>query len=91
MKISTSFNDLYTQKNITIFSIVALFTLISFGVSNAHAEESRAYKIAGDVTPVLTFRDGVETHEFPVFAMGENLVDNNGMIVAELLIIKLKH
>ncbi len=64
-------------KNITIFSIVALFTLISFGVSNAHAEESRAYKIAGDVTPVLTFtfRDGVETHEFPVFAMGENLVD----------------
>jgi len=34
----------------------------------------------GDVSPVLTFtfRDGVETYEFPVFEMGENFADNSG-------------
>ena len=37
--------------------------------------------MVGDITPVLTFtyRDGVETLWFPVFKMGENLVDNSGV------------
>ena len=67
-------------KNIAIFSIVALFTVISFGFSNTYAEESEGYNMIGDVSPVLTFtfRDGVETYEFPVFEMGENFADNSG-------------
>ena len=68
-------------KNITIFSIVVLFTVTSFGISNVYAEESeREYKMIGDVQPVpsSTFRDGIETYEFPVFEMGENFADNSG-------------
>ncbi|MDH3696726.1 MAG: hypothetical protein OEQ15_05345 [Nitrosopumilus sp.] len=67
-------------KNIAIFSIVALFALVSFELSNAFAEESEGYKIVDGVTPVLTFtfRDGVETHTFPIFEMGENFADNSG-------------
>lgn len=69
-------------KNIAIFSIVALFTVVSLATSNAYAEEDEeGYKMIGDVKPVLTFtfRDGVETYEFPVFEMGENLADNSGV------------
>ena len=68
-------------KNIAIFSIVALFALVSFELSNAFAEESEGYKMVGGVTPVLTFtfRDGIETHSFPVFEMGENFADNSGV------------
>ena len=68
-------------KNIAIFSIVALFAVTSYGLSNVYAEESEGYKMVGDVTPVLTFtfRDGVETYEFPVFEMGENFAENSGV------------
>ncbi|MCV0431491.1 hypothetical protein [Nitrosopumilus sp.] len=67
-------------KNIAIFSIVSLFALTSICISNVYAEESRTYKMVGEITPVLTFtfRDGVETYEFPVFEMGENFVSNSG-------------
>ena len=72
--------SLKNVQNITIFTIVALFTVVSFGLSNVSAEESTEYKMIGDVTPVLTFtfRDGVETYEFPVFEMGENFAANSG-------------
>ena len=68
-------------RNITIFTIVALFTVVSFGLSNVYAEESTGYKMVGDITPVLTFqfRDGTETYEFPVFTMNENFADNSGV------------
>jgi len=68
-------------KNIAIFSIVVLFTVVSFGFTNVYAEENEGYKMIGDVTPTLTFtfRDGVETHSFPVFKMGENFADNSGV------------
>ncbi|MGY5144609.1 MAG: hypothetical protein ACW9XH_09035 [Candidatus Nitrosopumilus sp. bin_32a] len=68
-------------KNIAIFSIAALFTVVSFGFSNAYAEENVKYEMIGDITPVLTFqfREGTETHEFPVFKMGENFADNSGV------------
>ena len=67
-------------KNIAVFSIVALFTIISFELSNAFAEENEEYKMIDGVTPVLTFtfRDGIETHTFPVFKMSENFVNNSG-------------
>ena len=60
-------------------SIIAISVII-FGISNAYAEESSEYQMIGDVSPVLTFtfRDGVETYEFPVFKMGENLISNSG-------------
>ena len=68
-------------KNIVVFSLVALFTFASFGISNVYAQESEGYKMIGDITPVLTFtfRDGIETYEFPVFEMGENFADNSGV------------
>ena len=69
-------------KNIAIFSIVALLTLVSFGNSNAFAEEeSTKYKMADDLEAILTFtfRDGIEVHNFPVFKMGENFVTNSGL------------
>ena len=68
-------------QNIAIFTIIALFTVVSFGLSNAYAEESTGYNMVGDVTPVLTFtfRDGVEAYEFPVFEMGENFATNSGV------------
>jgi hypothetical protein len=68
-------------QNITLFSIVTLLALFTVNNSNVYAEEDRGYKIIGDITPVLTFtfRDGIETHEFPVFTMGENLVNDSGV------------
>ncbi len=67
-------------QNIAVFSIIATIALASFGNSNVFAEEQE-YKMIGDITPVLTFtfRDGVETHSFPVFDMGENFVDDSGV------------
>jgi len=67
-------------QNIRVFSIVALFALTFLTLSNVYAEESN-YTMVGDVTPVLTFqfREGIETHEFPVFKMGENFADNSGV------------
>lgn len=72
---------LKNEKNIVLLSIVALFTVVSFGLSNVYAEESTGYKMIDDVTPVLTFqfRDGTETYEFPVFKMNENFVSNSGV------------
>ena len=52
-------------------------TLVTF--PNVLAEED--YNMVGGISPVLTFtfRDGVETHTFPVFNMGENFVKNSGV------------
>jgi hypothetical protein len=66
---------------LALFSIVVAFTIIgTFGIPNAFAYDN-GYKMIDDVTPVLTFtfRDGVETHSFPVFDMGENFVDDDGV------------
>lgn len=64
-----------------MFSIVALLSIPFVEFSNVFAEEDREYKMIGDITPVLTFtfRDGIETLEFPVFEMNENLADNSGV------------
>jgi len=73
--------DLRNIKHIVMFGIITLFTSSSVEFSNAFAEENREYKMVGDLTPVLTFtfRDGIETHEFPVFEMNENFADNSGV------------
>ena len=62
-------------------SAILAFSLTSIGASNVFAEEEREYKMVGDVSSVLTFtfRDGIETYEFPVFKMGENFVSNSGV------------
>ena len=71
-----------THKNVTnivLFSLIAIFALVSFGTTNIFADNG--YRVVGDTEPVLTFsfRDGVEVHEFPVFEMNENLVSNSGV------------
>ena len=74
-----------TYKNITnivIFSIVAVFAIVSFGNSNVYAEDEKTgYQMADGVEAIFTFtfRDGVEVHSFPVFKMGENIVENSGI------------
>lgn len=67
-------------KNIVCFGIITVIAVTFVGISDVYAEENEGYKMIGDVTPVLTFtfRDGIETHEFPVFKMGENFVTNSG-------------
>ena len=68
-------------KHLAMFSIVALLSISFVDFTNVFAEEHREYKMVGDVIPVLTFtfRDGIETHEFPVFEMNENFADNSGV------------
>ena len=68
-------------KNIVSFGIIAVIAVVSFSFSDVYAEENEGYKMIGDVSPVLTFtfRDGIETYEFPVFEMGENFVGNSGV------------
>ena len=67
-----------TKQNIAMFSIISSILMLTFSTSNAYAEE---YTMVGDVTPILTFtfRDGIETHSFPVFNMGESFIDNSGV------------
>ena len=52
-----------------------------FQTNTTFAEESsNNYKMAEDTKAVLTFtfRDGIETHEFPVFTMTTDFVSNKG-------------
>ncbi len=67
-------------KNIAVLCSVAFLSITVFGSSTAFAEENSGYKMADDVSATLTFtfRDGVETHEFPVFKMTSDLVSNVG-------------
>ena len=60
-----------------MFVAMSVVLLTTF---DAFAEENTEYNMIGDITPVLTFtfKDGIETYEFPVFKMGENFADNSG-------------
>ena len=68
-------------QKIAALSVIAVFA-VSIGVSNAFAEEEEnsKYKMADDLSAKLTFtfRDGVETHQFPVFKMTSDLISNVG-------------
>ena len=57
--------------------MLSVLSLISF---TAYADEGAQYKMADDVSAELTFmfRDGVETHNFPVFMMTSDFVSNVG-------------
>lgn len=70
-----------TLKNIRFIatiSIVAAITIVFLNLPDANAQESTGYKMAENVKAdfTFTFRDGVEHHQFPVFKMTSNLVDN---------------
>ena len=69
------------DRNVGLFAtfvMVATLAIVFFNSSNAFAEENVEYKIVENVKPnfTFTFRDGVEHHQFPVFKMTSNLVDN---------------
>ena len=72
------------RKNIlltTTLSLIAILSVTSVLNFEAFAEEEREYKIAEDVKAILTFtfRDGIETHEFPVFSMSSDYTSNGSI------------
>jgi hypothetical protein len=73
-----------TTKNILLTTTLSLFTLLSIAmIPNFEAfaeEEKTGYNMVEDVKAVMTFtfRDGVETHEFPVYSMTTDFVSNTG-------------
>ena len=68
----------FTFFTITLSVFVVMSVLIP--TFNAFAEENTRYKMADDVSATVTFlfRDGVETHEFPVFKTTSDFVSNVG-------------
>ncbi|MFZ8921696.1 MAG: hypothetical protein ACO3K2_04240 [Nitrosopumilaceae archaeon] len=70
-------------KNARMTSLFCMFTVLvmmSFaGTQNSFAEEND-YKMAENTQANFTFnfRDGVETHQFPVFKMTSDFVSNDG-------------
>jgi len=63
----------------TTLAIIASFAIASaMGISAA--ADADAYKYADGVTPMLTFefKDGTEVHEFPIFQMNDDFIENNG-------------
>ena len=69
-----------TKLNITTIALVGVLFTLSIGMENIYADEAKGYSIADNTKAVLTFdfRDGQETHEFPVFSMTSNFVSNSG-------------
>ena len=63
-----------------IFVVISSLVLIGFGNNPVFAEETSGYMMAEDISAHLTFtfKDGVETHEFPVFKTTEDFVANQG-------------
>ena len=61
-----------------MIGMVATLAIVFVNVSNAYAEESSGYQMAENVKAdfTFTFRDGIEYHQFPVFKMTSDLVDN---------------
>ena len=70
-----------TNKNtmIALLGIFSVMIITTFAASNAYAHEIE-YKYADNLKPIVTFefKDGTETHEFPVYIMEDDFVDNNG-------------
>ena len=70
------------QKKIIFASVFAISLAMLSGMAQPQifAEESEGYNMAEDVKAILTFnfRDGVETHEFPVFSMTSDFVSGDG-------------
>jgi len=70
-----------TTTTFSLLAILAIGTITEFNNAFAEEEANTKYKMADDIEAILTFtfRDGVEVHNFPVFKMGEDFVDNSGI------------
>ena len=70
-------------KNTRMTSMFGIFTVLVIlslaGIPNSFAEEN-VYKMAENTQANFTFnfRDGVETHQFPVFKMTSDFISNDG-------------
>jgi hypothetical protein len=65
----------------TTLSVIAVLAITSVTTLDmAFAEDNTEYKMADDIHAILTFtfKDGVETQEFPIFNMDDNFVANAG-------------
>ena len=71
-----------TMNTTTLTIMFAVFATISVTTLNdvLAEEETTKYKMANDINPVLTFtfKDGIEIHEFPVFVMEDDFIENTG-------------
>jgi len=63
---------------IASFGMIIFLSLVLWNLPNVFAEENTGYQMAENVKADFTFifRDGIEHHQFPVFKMTSNLVDN---------------
>lgn len=64
---------------LSLIAVLAIGTMTQ--LDNAFAETNNGFKMADGVEAVFTFtfKDGVEVHNFPVFKMGESIVDDAGV------------
>ena len=64
---------------LSLIAVLAIGTMTQ--LDNAFAETSNGFKMADGVEAIFTFtfKDGVEVHNFPVFKMGESIVDGAGV------------
>ena len=71
--------DALMTTTLGLIAVLAIGTMTQ--LDNAFAETNNGFKMADGVEAILTFtfKDGVEVHTFPVFKMGENIVDNSGV------------
>lgn len=73
-----------TTKNIlltTTMSLVALLSIASVSNFDVFAEETeKQYKMSDDISATVefVFRDGTETHHFPVFSTTTDFISNSG-------------
>ncbi|MDH3677839.1 MAG: hypothetical protein OEQ12_06000 [Nitrosopumilus sp.] len=71
-------------KNAKTSSILGVFTVLVFAslmaLPNSFAEEEEDYKMAENVQAnfTFTFRDGIESYQFPVFKMTSDFISNDG-------------
>ena len=69
------------MKKSLILTAIAVFAVASIMISqNIYANEGKEYLIADNTRAIVTFdfREGQETHEFPVFSMTSDFVSNSG-------------
>ena len=71
--------DALMTTTLGLIAVIAIGTMTQ--LDNAFAETSNGYKMADGVEAIFTFtfKDGVEIHNFPVFKMGESIVDDAGV------------
>ena len=69
------------SKMTLVLGVFTVFVISSLaGLPNSFAEDDEKYNMAENVYANFTFnfRDGVETHQFPVFKMTSDFISNDG-------------